>query len=206
MKLDKDIQFLFELDFSRFADLKEKITHIDWADDRLTRGDNLNLIGRSAVIFFDFIPSTVVNYHQILDKNLEKIKRESQDLVNHILSYFDGFVPVKGELSCCFPKSSQKLHIDPRIFHRYCKRIHLPLITNNDAYLEIESNRYHLEENKIYEFNNMLNHRSVNHGEEKRIHLILDIIKEDELKKCMAKFGKMFFVRVPGEFEWQSLD
>lgn len=206
MKLEQDINFLFDIDLSNFLDLVKKIQTINWTDEVFTRRDYLNLSGRSAVVFFDFIPSTMVNYGQELNTELKIFKDDCQVLIDYVLGHFENYSPVKAELSCCFPNSSQKPHVDPRLFHRYCKRIHLPLFTNANAYLEIGTNKYILEKNKVYEFNNMVSHRSVNNGKEKRIHLIIDIIKEEELKKCINKFGDKFFMRVNKEFQWQSLD
>lgn len=205
MKLDQDVITIADIDLFMYRDLIENIFNIDWQNDMFTRHDDLNLTGRSAVIFFNFTNTSFANYTQNLTSKEVEIKLKCMDLINYVLSYFEDFIAVKGEISCCFPDSSQKFHIDPRIFHRYSKRIHVPLYTNQDAYLEIEGNRYHLGENKIYEFNNMKKHRSLNLGKENRIHLILDIIKKEDYTRCIKKFGKTFFARVPEKFECQSL-
>lgn len=206
MYIDPEFQFLQDFDLQKHRTLIEKIKNIDWDHESLSRQDGLNFTGKSTVIFYDFLEQDTELYDQNLDPEVELIKKESFEIVNDILSNFPGFSPVKGEISCCFPRSLQKYHVDPRMFHRYCKRIHIPLVTNDKSYLSVGYNNYSLEEGKIYEFNNIVSHRSVNLGNMKRIHIILDIMNKLDLDKCLEKFGPAFFDRVPRNFKWQSLD
>jgi aspartyl/asparaginyl beta-hydroxylase (cupin superfamily) len=82
------------------------------------------------------------------------------------------------------------------MFHRYSKRVHLPLTTNCDCFLDVEENSFHLERGKLYEFNNLKLHRSKNFGETNRVHIIVDIIKLDTLAKCKDLFAEKFYNKV----------
>lgn len=207
MKIDPQFQYLTDFDLTQYQDLIDQIKVINWRNECLTRHDGLNLTGRSAVIFYDFLGIDKDLYRQELPETLIQVKEKTQStLITDILTKFEGYVPVKGEISCCLPQSLQKFHIDPRVFHRYCKRIHIPLLTNIQSYLSIGYENYHLEVGKIYEFDNTSMHRSLNLGKTKRIHIILDIIDKQDLDKCLKVFQERFFSRVKDDFVWQSLD
>lgn len=207
LKAVPEFQYLTDFDLSEYQDLIREITTINWNNVCFNRKDGLGLVGRSSVIFYDFLGTEHDLYGQDLPSTVIDIKEKTQQIIiNDMLKKFDGFVPVKGEISCCMPQTLQKYHVDPRVFHRYCKRIHLPLLTNDQAYLSIGYENYHLELGKIYEFDNTVLHRSVNLGKTKRIHIILDIIDRRDLDKCLDFFQDDFFSSVNKDFKWRSLD
>lgn len=95
-----------------------------------------------------------------------------------IKKHFPNHRFMKGEIYNCPAKTSQDLHVDPKILHRFCRRLHLPLLTNDSAFLTIGHNQYHLEPYHIYDFNNMVPHGSYNAGDTTRIHIVVDLIEE----------------------------
>lgn len=104
----------------------------------------------------------------------------SIDMVNKI---FPGYVIVRGGFAALVPPGVQPLHQDPRVFHRFCKRIHLPVITNPGVSLVIDDNNYHLPENTVWAFDNLTKlHRSQNLGSEVRYHILVDVIPRDRLE------------------------
>jgi len=64
------------------------------------------------------------------------------------------------------PKSSLTFHSD------LTKRIHMPLITNDDCIMIIEDRIYNLEVGKIYLTNTTLRHTAVNASMNHRVHIV----------------------------------
>jgi hypothetical protein len=108
-----------------------------------------------------------------------KIAYMAMPLLREIEALFPGYKFIKGEIYNSFANTEQQLHIDPRIFHRLGPRIHIPIVTNPDARLQVDTQHFHLKEFTMYQFNNVVPHRSYNHGGADRIHLVVDINVND---------------------------
>jgi hypothetical protein len=59
-------------------------------------------------------------------------------------------------------------------------KIHVPIVTNAEAYFFVEDRRYHFAEGRAYEVNNAGRHAAVNHGASDRIHLIFEYLDADQ--------------------------
>lgn len=120
------------------------------------------------------------SFYDLKTKNLLpreiEIFKETIPFLEYINSLYLNCKFIKGDIYFCASEVIQPPHIDPRIFHRFSHRVHWPIITNKDCFLEINNKCHHLETNTLYEFNNMLIHRSINKGKEYRIHLVVDIM------------------------------
>lgn len=66
-------------------------------------------------------------------------------------------------------KTCMSMHVD------YSKRLHIPLITNPDAYMIIDKNMFHLDYGKAYITDTTLPHTAMNSGKKDRIHLVFCI-------------------------------
>lgn len=182
MHLEQPLKFIGDINY-RPKMLIDFISNLyDWSSTY-----DAYLEGTGAVFF----PFKNGSYNQFSDNaNVGKIESViielSIPILREILNYYPTARFIKGEMYCCNPKTDQSLHIDPKVLHRFCHRIHIPLITNDQCFLQVEDNHYHLEPNKIYEFNNLLKHRSYNHGDTKRIHLIIDIMDAEIYKKFVS--------------------
>jgi hypothetical protein len=204
MKLYNDVDFLFEINFDneKFLSYIRELTDFDWDRESLDRIDFLPQIGKSKVIFYDHFEavSKYESFSDMYSKNIGEdailLRDHSKFLLDEITKLMPDHVFVKGEISCCFPHSIQRYHIDPKVFHMHCRRIHLPLITNEKSFLDVRGKWYHLNVGKLYEFNNMVRHRSLNIGKTSRIHIIVDIIKQSQLDKCLEKYGESFYQNV----------
>jgi|TARA_R110002167_G_scaffold58768_13_gene166398 hypothetical protein len=64
------------------------------------------------------------------------------------------------------PKTCLTLHQD------MTKRIHIPLITNEDCFMVIENKNYILEVGKVYLTNTTLRHTAVNASKQSRVHIV----------------------------------
>jgi hypothetical protein len=204
MLTENDLEFIgdFDLKKEEYREFLSFLEDFDWEKDSLDRKDGLALNGKSKVIFYDHFwvgelsPDFKEIYEDKLDKDSEKLRSLSLPILRDILKFFPKSTYVKGEISCCFPSSEQTFHIDPRVFHKYSKRIHLPLLSNEQSFLDIEDKSFHLDRGKLYEFNNMKRHRSKNLGNTIRVHIILDIISLLILTQCQKLLGKNFYKSV----------
>jgi hypothetical protein len=199
--IEQDLKYIRDIDLEEFSSVIEKVIDINWDHKSLIRHDGLSMHGKSRVIFFDhFYDKSVMDsfekyYEQDLPSDIEAVRTLTYPLLEKILEHFPNHNYVKGEISCCFPNCFQKWHIDNRLFHKYSRRIHLPILTNKDSVLWVQENSYHLEVGKLYEFNNMVHHRSTNTGKTRRIHFILDVIDKDDYRACLDKYGNEFYDR-----------
>jgi hypothetical protein len=65
-----------------------------------------------------------------------------------------------------------------------CRRIHIPIQTNDNCFFTVGNDRRNLKLGELWEINNdKQNHSVDNFGDEDRIHLIVDWIEESLLKK-----------------------
>lgn len=60
-------------------------------------------------------------------------------------------------------------------------RFHLPVATNEQATVELDGQRFHLEAGVVHYLNNGCHHRAVNDGEEERLHLVWDCLLDRAL-------------------------
>ena len=65
-------------------------------------------------------------------------------------------------------------HVDYGVHLNICRRMHIPLKTNNDVLFKVESQVYNFKEGLVYEFDNTRLHGVENNSSEERIHLIVD--------------------------------
>jgi hypothetical protein len=66
-------------------------------------------------------------------------------------------------------------HVDSAPFFARCHRVHLPLLTQPGAVLEVDGTEHHLAVGGAYEVNNRRPHAAANRGPTPRVHLILDL-------------------------------
>jgi hypothetical protein len=67
------------------------------------------------------------------------------------------------------PKTTYSLHHDPDLW-----RVHIPLITNPDAFMFVDGKMWHLAPGKAYLVKVQHHHLAVNAGTENRIHIVFD--------------------------------
>lgn len=58
-------------------------------------------------------------------------------------------------------------------------KIHIPIVTNENVYFELNHDKFYFEEGFAYEVNNIIRHNAVNEGKTDRIHLIFELIDLD---------------------------
>jgi hypothetical protein len=65
-------------------------------------------------------------------------------------------------------------HNDSGIHLNYCRRTHIPIVTNDDVEFYVNDKLYSFKENMVYEFDNTKKHAVYNNSDHKRIHMIID--------------------------------
>jgi len=64
-------------------------------------------------------------------------------------------------------------HIDGPKQNNYCKKIHIPIVTNDKVFFNIEGEEKNLKEGEIWEVDVSKLHSAYNNGTEDRVHLIV---------------------------------
>lgn len=91
------------------------------------------------------------------------------------LAYTRGYFP-RVMLAKMLPGSSIPRHIDGDLNMWAAHKIHVPLITNDQALFSVADEVYHFEKGKSYEVNNTAKHWAKNVGDTARIHLIFEYL------------------------------
>jgi hypothetical protein len=66
-------------------------------------------------------------------------------------------------------------HTDGAGSNLYTHKIHIPIQTNDQAWVTVRDRRFHLEPGLAYELNNIAPHGAENRGQADRIHLIFEV-------------------------------
>lgn len=74
------------------------------------------------------------------------------------------------------PNKKIPKHSDPDYYLSVVHRLHIPIFTNENCYFHLDDTTIHMEEGRLYEINNLMNHSVENKGDSDRVHLIVDII------------------------------
>lgn len=176
---DIELTYKINIDSIDVVNLESKLRNHDWTKQHLHRQGPLT---GSYVIYYHHFDDG--SYKEILAKTnpmpYDKDDIDLRELTMPILAQVQSFYPdyrfIKGEISICPGKEEQGWHRDPRVFHRFGHRIHVPIITNPGAKLHVENTSQHLEKYGVYLFNNLKLHRSVNDGNGLRVHVIVDMM------------------------------
>ncbi|MCD0486917.1 aspartyl/asparaginyl beta-hydroxylase domain-containing protein [Pedobacter sp. MC2016-14] len=91
------------------------------------------------------------------------------------LGYAKGYF-TRVMLAKMLPGSSIPSHIDGKLNMWAAHKIHVPLITNDQAEFSVAGQTYYFEKGKSYEVNNAAKHWAKNNGDTARIHLIFEYL------------------------------
>lgn len=84
-------------------------------------------------------------------------------------------------------KKEIKKHTDPGYYLSVVHRLHIPIITNDKCYFNINNNIVNMKEGCLYELNNQLEHSVKNDGDRDRTHLIVDIIPNKLIEQLKSR-------------------
>jgi hypothetical protein len=148
-----------------------------------------SLSSTSRVIYF---PSEYTDRYSIeLPEMMLQVQQMAISVAQDaITKTFPDYTIVKGEISLLKKLGKQTPHQDPRVFQRFAKRIHLPVITNRLSHLCIDGRRYHMPANTLWTFDNITGmHYSQNLSVFDRWHIIVDIVERSKLQYILSKIS-----------------
>jgi hypothetical protein len=109
--------------------------------------------------------------------------------------------PVLVQCATLPPGAELKWHIDSYLYQNESHKIHIPIATNAEAmYQSRQLGRLddrHFEVRQAYEINNILLHRSVNHGETPRTHVVIDMMTNAAIEHFAKRNIDFFFTHHP---------
>jgi hypothetical protein len=169
-------------DYSASIDFvnKVKITRVNAELSNDSLGFNTSAMYFKIPLEAEYLETFITDVPERFTAIREEAHNEAVKMIN---SVFPDHTMVRGGLLALGTISSQHRHQDSRVFHRFCKRIHWPIVTNPLAKLCVGDNEYHLLENTVWAFNNIKDlHYSKNDGSTTRFHIIVDVLPTDRLK------------------------
>lgn len=173
--------------------LKDYVERINWDDeDLLTKEEafyNQSYRYEAVTKFF--------NEQSFYYSNLPPSSKITQDLKPYtdylMTEVFPDYTIFRCQVVRLNPGQNVYPHIDPRYYHKYGKRIHLPLQVNNRSFHihfrpedDYEMSFSKMTEGVITDFDNITPHSAFNYGDTPRIHIICDIVKNTIIEKLEA--------------------
>ena len=134
-------------------------------------------------------------FHSKLPPSAE-IAEKIKPFVDYLLTeMFPGFTIFRCQVVCLKPGQNVYPHTDPRYYHIYGKRVHLPLQINDQSFHlhfrpedDYEISFSKMTEQMITDFDNITPHAAFNYGNTNRIHIICDILKQSAADKIEEVF------------------
>lgn len=183
MKLDKPLIEITECPQDILDHLKNEASKMDW--------DNIDVITKEEAFFDQSYRYEAVTKYFNEDLYFYSDIPPSQEINRILKPYTDFLLNVlypehtlfRCQMVCLKPGQNVYPHIDPRVYHTYGKRIHLPLkVTDKSFHVHFDvDNNYEIilskmTEGMITDFDNITPHSAFNYGEDTRIHVICDIV------------------------------
>lgn len=135
--------------------------------------------------FFSKLPPT--------QETTDKIKPYTDYLMGTL---FPEYALFRCQVVCLKPGQNVYPHTDPRYYHIYGKRIHLPLLINDESFHIhfLPEQNYDMQFSKMHEgvitdFDNITPHAAFNYGTTNRIHIICDVVKKSTALKIEEGSG-----------------
>jgi Aspartyl/Asparaginyl beta-hydroxylase len=168
-------------------------TH-DWSKSHLWNPKDLYLKGTQC-IYYHFLESSGNTYKRNYTEQDLKLRNSTQYILDYIMDMWPNYCFIKGEISHCPPGDQQGMHVDPRVFHRFSHRIHVPITTNNLCNLKVLEYKQHLGQGEIWTFNNIEIHASENLGTTSRVHVIVDIMNREIFNQIVSKHSESYLFK-----------
>ena len=122
------------------------------------------------------------------DDDLMQVTQEVRDFIT--TKVLPGNSHVLVQLACITPGQRLEWHIDSFLYQQYTQKIHVPIFTNAESVYAVYKDGVFLDVNmgvgEIWNINNLDMHSSINNGDTKRVHLIIDFMPTDTLAEFEA--------------------
>ena len=175
MLLDTNIKTLFSITHDLLEDFSTTCHSVDWARDEMTRtGDPL--ISRTIRIPFGYRKDP---YQELTEQVVQVQQAFFNGIYPWLQNKFPNFVFYKGEINYLYPGMILPFHVDACWFHEHGSRIHIPVISNDEAVWITETDSGSMSVGTVYEVNNRVLHSFWNKGTTGRLHIVIDLIQKD---------------------------
>jgi len=179
MLLDQDIKIIGKISLSKIKHAKDVALKTDWYDQKFNRNEETLKEGRLCTLPYPIRNEEQKNY----SLSQQELIAAVMPVVDEVLAYMPTFTPIRGEVVNLLPGKELIPHIDIYWFHKYSRRIHVPLYTNKSCAQIFEDREHHLNVGFAYEINNRIMHSARNSGKHPRIHIIIDLLSQDRLQE-----------------------
>jgi Aspartyl/Asparaginyl beta-hydroxylase len=179
--------------------LKELVVTHPWENKHLW---NPKFLGfeNTQFIYYYFSELSGTLYKRNYNEQDLALRSETQYILDYILTIWPNYRFIKGEIAHCPPNVKQGMHVDFRVFHRFCHRVHVPITTNTQAHLKVENTKQHLAQGEIWTFNNLKLHASENLGLTGRAHIIVDIMNPEVYDKFISKYPESYLYETTDKY------
>ena len=106
--------------------------------------------------------------------------RELDIIFNKLKDHYSGQI-IRCEVVNLPANTSIRPHVDGGPLLHYSRRVHIPIITNDDVTFTVKDNTINMKEGGWYEINNQLKHAVNNNSNIDRVHIIIDILPDSML-------------------------
>lgn len=110
------------------------------------------------------------------DPAWERLEWHTQPVVSQLLTLFPGCRDAYRYISALHPGDYVPPHTDTLV-QGWVTRVHVPIITNEDAVFIVDEKEHHLEVGMAYQVNPQNLHAVANRGNCTRIHLMFDVLQ-----------------------------
>jgi hypothetical protein len=190
MKLTDPIIEICKCPDNIFKYLTNLIENINWEDnDLLTKEEAFYNQSFRYEAVTDYFNEKSYYYSKLppTSSMTEKLAPYTDFLLTEVFPEYKIF---RCQLVCLKPGQNVYPHIDPRYYHTYGKRIHLPLKINKESFHvhfrpedDYNLTFSKMTEQMITDFDNITPHSAFNYGDSNRIHIICDVVKKSIIER-----------------------
>lgn len=135
-----------------------------------------------------FTPS---NFFGSLIPPVDRLRDQLAPLYDWLVeNHFNNHTIFRSQVLLSPPAAQVLPHLDPRLYHKFSHRVHCVLKTNNRCrnFHFIPENDYeivysHMRQGYLFDLDNIIPHAAFNYGTEDRLHIILDIMSNENVDK-----------------------
>lgn len=131
---------------------------------------------------YEWAVGTPTKWRDVYSLRTEEAREQLNNIYSVLEEKYDGKV-VRAELISMDKRTSIPRHTDKGDMLVTCRRLHIPIITNDDIWFSVLSKRINMKEGVCYEINNLAAHSVENNSDIDRVHLIVDIIPNEHINE-----------------------
>lgn len=185
MFVENDVKFIAFIEQRLIDQAIDVCLMADWNNQKYNRYEETLSEGRLCTLPYAIRREE----HKTYTEDQLQIITAVQPIIGKITELFPELIKVRGEVVNLLPNRQLGLHIDNYWFHEHSRRIHVPIITNENCYQIFEDREIHLDVGSIYEINNRILHSAYNKGNTARIHLIVDLMSSEKANEALKTRG-----------------